>query len=1034
MPIAETLIGVLALKAGEKLYDDVLEWASKPIKDKLSVPEREAAIKRCIVAGMEAFIGTGNFEREEDASHFTDVLGHFLKKPRVVSEFEKLLREKAPDIDELEYLVSNEGMEPEGISEIDFKTGFEAFVQAYLSAIKKEPALQGEIQISKLEESIRLSGILVEKVEEQNEVLDQIEKNTAVLSQEGAQFISGYLKSLLERCNRVELSEILDEVPEKGNELKLTDIYANLYLEGVQVTGSSDLKEVLLHRESFISKGPDQEERRHVTAIEAIAALDRVVVLGKPGGGKTTLVRNLVSQLVHRKLGLASREETMQGWGPHLLLPVHIVLRQFASWIPEERLEPSESLVWDYLDEICHQWGCKEIQSHLKREILEGRAIIFFDGLDEVAEKDAQAKRSVITETIRLFSSQIESKVVITCRTYAYTKNDAWRLDEVFFPIVTLADLNPEQIEAFLKVWYKNWGPLKGWEKEKQEAEAALLNDQISKLDHLRNLAETPLILTLMAQVHARTGLPNNRADLYDKAVNLLLARWENRLVRDEIGTADPGMVMRFNIPLGNIRTVLAEVAYEAHQNQESQENRSQQAANIPRYNLLKTFEERLEIDIGEAGNILAYIQERAGLIQAQDQDTFSFPHRTFQEYLAATHFHVESDATNIMIEALNRDLQWWREVFLLWAGTMEQVTSLSYAIERIVPVDDELDEKKIRKLEIVAQAMWETKFLTAQKREASKKAGPFTRILKQVQQELLEGMTDDSNLDAVLRSNSGTALGRLGDPRDEVLTIEHMPFSLIPAGKFDMGLPDDDSLGNAKGENFDLSFMLGEHETQLTYDFWMARYPVSVGQFRQYLEETGSKPEDPDCLKAPDNHPVVWVSWKEAMDYATWAQQYLVLHREQILASREIDKTFGKTLRELAGGKWRVSLPGSAEWERAARGPSGEQVWAFSGEFDPNKLNAEETGIKGTSPLGAFPGGDCGFGVEELSGNVWEWCRDWFKDDYAERKGKLIIDPVDPSEGNRRVVRGGSFDFNRDGCRCAVRGNYSPGSTATTS
>ncbi|MGH8563817.1 MAG: hypothetical protein ACREXW_06885 [Gammaproteobacteria bacterium] len=88
-------------------------------------------------------------------------------------------------------------------------------------------------------------------------------------------------------------------------------------------------------------------------------------------------------------------------------------------------------------------------------------------------------------------------------------------------------------------------------------AEANSLARAIQGLPHLRDLARYPLLVTLMAKVHGRDGaLPEGRADLYERAVELLLARWENRLVRDESGqwTVDPGLIQRLGLRMDVVR------------------------------------------------------------------------------------------------------------------------------------------------------------------------------------------------------------------------------------------------------------------------------------------------------------------------------------------------------------------------------------------------------------------------------------------------------------------------------------------------
>jgi formylglycine-generating enzyme required for sulfatase activity len=158
----------------------------------------------------------------------------------------------------------------------------------------------------------------------------------------------------------------------------------------------------------------------------------------------------------------------------------------------------------------------------------------------------------------------------------------------------------------------------------------------------------------------------------------------------------------------------------------------------------------------------------------------------------------------------------------------------------------------------------------------------------------------------------------------------------------------------------------------------------------------------------------VAWVSWHEALAYCTWLTQKL----------RRWDGT-PKPLATLLRHKgWVITLPSEAEWEKAARGADGRRYPWGEGR-DPNRANCDDTGIGTTSAVGCFLGGASPFGVEDLSGNVWEWTRSLWKD-Y----------PYDPKDGRedlevggdvRRVVRGGAFFNSAVGVRCAFRHRHYP-------
>jgi formylglycine-generating enzyme required for sulfatase activity len=182
-----------------------------------------------------------------------------------------------------------------------------------------------------------------------------------------------------------------------------------------------------------------------------------------------------------------------------------------------------------------------------------------------------------------------------------------------------------------------------------------------------------------------------------------------------------------------------------------------------------------------------------------------------------------------------------------------------------------------------------------------------------------------------------------------------------------------------------------------------MARFILTNEQYAQYLGK--EKHPVKDWTKKKD-HPVVNVSWDDAMAYCKWFNQ-----------------TFKSELGDLL-----LRLPSEAEWEKAARGAYGNE-WPWGNEFDPNKCNSNEGKKGGTTPVGAYSsfGGDSPYGCADMAGNVWEWCTDWYaEDEYKKRVSAAIADPRGPQSGTSRVLRGGSFDVNYWLVRCALRsGGY---------
>jgi formylglycine-generating enzyme required for sulfatase activity len=159
----------------------------------------------------------------------------------------------------------------------------------------------------------------------------------------------------------------------------------------------------------------------------------------------------------------------------------------------------------------------------------------------------------------------------------------------------------------------------------------------------------------------------------------------------------------------------------------------------------------------------------------------------------------------------------------------------------------------------------------------------------------------------------------------------------------------------------------------------------------------------------------VVKVTWHDALAYCKWLT-------ETLEAWEETPEPLATLLREKS---WVVTLPSEAEWEKAARSSDGRR-YPWGEDPDPNRANYDETGIDTTSAVGCFPGGKSPYGIEDLSGNVWEWTRSHWKGyPYNPADGR---ENLDAGNDIRRVLRGGAFYLSTWLVRCASRDFITPG------
>jgi formylglycine-generating enzyme required for sulfatase activity len=216
----------------------------------------------------------------------------------------------------------------------------------------------------------------------------------------------------------------------------------------------------------------------------------------------------------------------------------------------------------------------------------------------------------------------------------------------------------------------------------------------------------------------------------------------------------------------------------------------------------------------------------------------------------------------------------------------------------------------------------------------------------------------------------------------------------LVTSGEFAMGSDAPEAAPNEKPT------------TRVTISrFFLSRYPITNADYEQFDPTHARK----RAAGAGDRHPVVYVSSLEAIKFCEW------------LSSREHK---------------RYRLPTEAEWEYAARGGDGRRYpWGnYEGRGDLANFADKNTvfawsdreiddGYPESSPIGSFPLGASSFGMEDMAGNVWEWCVDYFE----PYRGAPKVNPRGPKTGAKRVHRGGSWKSRFNSLRTTARGSNVP-------
>ena len=235
--------------------------------------------------------------------------------------------------------------------------------------------------------------------------------------------------------------------------------------------------------------------------------------------------------------------------------------------------------------------------------------------------------------------------------------------------------------------WYAHLAAVRGQNREDAQGRATLLKTAIQRSDRLRALAERPLLLTLMASLHAWRGgnLPEKREELYADTVDLLLDQWESpKLVRDAAGkpvVAEPSLAEWLRVDRAAVRKLLEQLAYEAHHDQPNLVG----TADIPQDRLVNGLVALANNPDVKPAQVIEYVRDRAGLLAARGVGVYTFPHRTFQEYLAACYLTDHGFPDELAALTL-ADGERWREVALLAGakaarGTISAAWNLAEAL-----------------------------------------------------------------------------------------------------------------------------------------------------------------------------------------------------------------------------------------------------------------------------------------------------------------------------------------------------------------
>ena len=820
-----------------------------------------------------------------------------------------------------------------------------------------------------------------------------------------------YLQKLQGYCDLLPLAAVDEKTDSSsGNRLRLSQVYINLNTtDFVDKSGNV----VIPSQRNAMARSSEREEKEKLlpfTALQAATQHAGLVILGDPGSGKSSFLNHLMFMLAAKQL--QAEYELPQDWPHGALLPVRVLLRELAVSLEkkaaknflnlgsEARRREFSRAIHEHIAEHLVEYEAADFAEALKTAIANGNCLLVFDGLDEAPTGQRALVRLAVEE---FCAAHPGNRGLVTCRIRSYEGKACLEA----FKTVTLAPFDDTQLTGFISHWYDAL-PQK-FNAEQAAVKKADLQEAVQRLP--QDLVRNPLLLTTLANMHTNSlELPRQRIKLYKNASALLLQRWQAHKagkvsIIEALGLQSDKEIYR----------ALWELGYFAQKSE-----RGQTAADIPQteaINILSKHFAPLDKPLVAAGEFLDFVDQTAGLLIGRggaSGNVYAFPHRTFQEYFAGCHLAKGSRNFKSELLKLLAEGDYWRltaqlgiEEFLYNDNNDGAAMDVAYwlcPLHELRPAD----EKEWRGV------LWAGHFAleigTARIAQDDMPEGG-AEFLERLRQRLIRIFTENL-LPPLERADAGFVLGQLGDPRKGVCTLPPVWMEL-PGGTFRMG--SDDGGNDEKPP----------HEVGVS-PFKISKYPITNAQFEKFMQaggydnkewwsEEGWKYRQQYNWKAPrywrdenynlPNQPVVGVSWFEAEAFCNW------------LSAEGLGQ-------KVEGKKLIVRLPTEAEWEFAARGKDGRKYPWGKDEPTPEQANYGQSQINRPTAVGTYRLGATPEGIFDLAGNVWEWCLDWYDENYyteCKKKG-VMKNPRGPQKGDWRVLRGGAYYSDAAGLRWSGR------------
>ena len=737
-----------------------------------------------------------------------------------------------------------------------------------------------------------------------------------------------------------------------------------------------------------------KEKFANLDVITSIYLYNRVVLLGSPGSGKSTIAKVLASSKIYKfarpnesnpKLDYLNQKVGQD------IVPIYTEIKELFSEenIPSYDKIPTASDFLSFFEKkIKGYTNSPKVWEYIKGKLANGKVIFVFDGLDEIMITERvpdalERRRDQVKSLIMSVEKNYPScKIVVTSRPAGYS---GWSL--YGFSTLRMLPLNKLESEDVIESVLR----LKGIPKEKNQNEVQLLSSHLTKIP--QTLRQQPLFIVLLTLLYLKdvnSELPVRRAALLDHSIRLLMQNWSLKIENEK------NIIDILGCSQSEILKILSSIAYKSLKIERSIDGQIVDDNYIERRIILDEFFEHQDLKMQET---LSFISERSGILTSPAPRKYKFAHRLFAEYLAAKKLISQGDYFERLPSLLINSFQTWQEVTLLVCDILNE-KGRSHDIWFLIEAICQSEINKQEKIWLCSKIILEEDLTPIESISIQAIIGVLRNHIYDTS---VQGMPPEK-IDDITR-----ALSSIGDSRLGIGVKDNVPevaWCQINCREATVGLTDEliRLIDLESSEDWKFS---REIPSRMLHDisFKLSYYPVTIAQFNSFIQSADGYHNDENWdsnglnwknshnqkrtpSDEPLNYPQTKVNWYEANAFCKWL-------------SVKLNKT--------------IRLPSEFEWEIAAKNCK-ESIFPWGNDFKVKNVNTYELGFHKVMAVGAFeltekPETNRPF---DLVGNIWEWCSS-----IVEKSGGLLYN-YDSSFDTKREDQSLGINFMR-----ATRGGY---------